>query len=67
MPQGVAIREVAPDSPADKARLQVDAVITQVNGKPVTTPAEFYEAAKATAARPDRETSRAASIMSHWT
>ncbi len=47
VPQGVAIREVAPDSPADKARLQVDTVVTRVNGKLVTTPAEFYETAKA--------------------
>ncbi|HVS33993.1 MAG TPA: PDZ domain-containing protein, partial [Gemmataceae bacterium] len=34
----------APDSPADKARLQVDYVITRVNGKPVNTPDEFYAA-----------------------
>ncbi len=45
VPAGVAIREVAPGSAADKARLQVDYVITDVNGRPVTTPAEFYEAA----------------------
>ena len=44
LPQGVAIRAVAPDSPADKARLQVDYIITSVNGQPVTTPAEFYAA-----------------------
>ena len=44
VPQGVAIREVVPDSSADKARLQVDYVITRVGGRPVTTPAEFYEA-----------------------
>jgi serine protease Do len=44
VPAGVAIREVVPDSPADKARLQVDYVITRVNGNAVTTPAEFYAA-----------------------
>jgi len=44
LPEGVAIREVAPNSPADKARLQVDYVITRVGGRPVTTPAEFYDA-----------------------
>ena len=44
IPQGVAIREVVPDSAADKARLQVDYVITRVGAKPVTTPAEFYDA-----------------------
>ncbi len=42
IPEGVIIREVVPDSPADRARLQPDKVITQVNGKPVTTPAQFY-------------------------
>ncbi|MFM7150262.1 MAG: PDZ domain-containing protein, partial [Gemmataceae bacterium] len=40
---GVIVREVLPGSPADAARLQPDKVITQVNGKPVTTPAEYYE------------------------
>ena len=44
LPEGVAVREVVPDSPADKARLQVDDVITRVAGRPVTTPAEFYDA-----------------------
>jgi serine protease Do len=43
-PEGVVIREVVPGSPADKAQLQVDKVITHVNGRPVKTPAEFYEA-----------------------
>lgn len=42
-PDGVIVREVLPGSPADAARLQPDKVITQVNGKPVTTPAEYYE------------------------
>jgi serine protease Do len=39
---GVVIREVVPDSPADKARLQPDKLIIAVNGKAVTTPAEYY-------------------------
>jgi serine protease Do len=41
-PRGVIVREVVPDSPADRARLQPDKVITKVNGRAVTTPAEFY-------------------------
>ena len=44
LPEGVAVREVVPDSSADKARIQVDNVITRVAGRPVTTPAEFYDA-----------------------
>jgi serine protease Do len=43
-PDGVVIREVVPGSAADKAQLQVDKVITAVNGRRVTTPAEFYDA-----------------------
>ena len=35
---------MVPGSPADKAQLQVDKVITEVNGRRVKTPAEFYEA-----------------------
>jgi serine protease Do len=42
LPQGVVIREVLPNSPAEKAHLQVDKIITHVNGRPVPTPAEFY-------------------------
>jgi serine protease Do len=41
-PDGVVIREVVPGSAADKAQLQVDKVITAVNGRPVKEPAEFY-------------------------
>jgi S1-C subfamily serine protease len=41
---GVAIREVLPNSPADKADLQPDKVITRVDGQAVHTPAEFYAA-----------------------
>jgi S1-C subfamily serine protease len=39
---GVAIREVVPGSPADRARLQPDKIITHVNGEAVLSPAEFY-------------------------
>jgi serine protease Do len=42
LPQGVVIREVLPNSPAEKAHLQVDKIITHVNGRPVATPADFY-------------------------
>lgn len=46
--RGVAIREVVVGSPADKAKLQPDKIITHVDGKAVSTPAEYYrEAAKA--------------------
>lgn len=44
VPEGVVVREVVPESPADKANLQVDKIISQVNGHPVTSPAEFYQA-----------------------
>lgn len=44
IPQGVAIREVVRDSPADRARLQVDKVITQVNDQLIRTPTDFYRA-----------------------
>jgi serine protease Do len=40
--EGVVVREVIPDSPADKKRLQPDKIITAVNGQSVTTPAEYY-------------------------
>jgi serine protease Do len=42
VPEGVLIREVLPKSPADHAKLQVDKIITRVNGTRVLTPAEFY-------------------------
>jgi S1-C subfamily serine protease len=41
IPPGVFVSEVLPGSAAAKARLQ-DVVITQVNGRPVNSPAEFY-------------------------
>jgi serine protease Do len=45
--RGVLIREVLPDSPAARTQpmpLKVGEIITHVNGKPVTTPAAFYQA-----------------------
>ena len=44
IPEGVAIREIVPGGAADRARLKVDCVVTQVAGRPVKTPAEFYDA-----------------------
>lgn len=45
IPDAVAIREVVPDSPADKIPLlRPDRLITHVNGALVTTPADFYHA-----------------------
>jgi serine protease Do len=44
VPHGVLVREVEKGSPAEAEQLQ-DAVITQVNGQAVHTPAEFYEKA----------------------
>jgi S1-C subfamily serine protease len=41
--EGVVVREVESGSPADQARLQPDKVITRVNGKLVTSPAEYYQ------------------------
>lgn len=43
-PEGVLIREVVRDSPADRAELQTNDVITHVQGKAVTTPAAYYAA-----------------------
>lgn len=43
IPQGVVIREVAPNSPAGKQPLlQLDRVITRVNGVQLNVPADFY-------------------------
>jgi S1-C subfamily serine protease len=45
---GVAVREVVPGSPAQRANIQVDRVITRVNGRLVANPAQYYkEAAEA--------------------
>ena len=42
IPSGVLVREVEKGSPAEGARLQ-DALIVLIDGRPVQTPAEFYE------------------------
>ena len=44
IPAGVAIREVVAGSPAERAHLQPNKVITLVNGQQVTSPAAFYKA-----------------------
>ena len=44
LPEGVVIREVLPGSPADAALLQPNKLITHVNSRAVTTPAEYHEA-----------------------
>ena len=43
IPKGVLISEVQPDTTADRAKLRVGDVITQVNRKPVTTLGEARE------------------------
>ncbi len=43
IPPGVVIREVERHSAADQAQLQQDKIITRVNDRPVSTPAEFYQ------------------------
>jgi serine protease Do len=45
-PEGVLVREVIRNSPADHAELQINDVITHVQGKPVPTPAAYYAAMK---------------------
>ena len=42
IPDGVVIREVRPNSSADKARLQEGMIIARVNNSPVKMPADFY-------------------------
>jgi S1-C subfamily serine protease len=44
VPEGVVIREVQVGSPADKAQLQPDKLICKVDGRPVRSPAELYQA-----------------------
>lgn len=46
VPEGVLIREVVAGSPADRAKLQADRIITHVNGKRVNAPADFHAAMK---------------------
>jgi S1-C subfamily serine protease len=41
VPDGVLIRDVEPGSPADRARLQPDRIISHINGRPVLSPREF--------------------------
>lgn len=49
MPPGVCIREVLSNSAAESAHLKVNDVITEINRRPIHTPAEFYrEAGKLT-------------------
>jgi serine protease Do len=43
IPEGVLVREVLPGSPAARAGLREETIILGVNGKPVTTPAEFNQ------------------------
>jgi S1-C subfamily serine protease len=49
VPSGVIVREVQPNSAAESAHLKVHDVITEVNGRPVGSPAEFYREAQKTA------------------
>lgn len=46
VPNGVVIREILPGSAAANANLKVNDVITHINGKAVTSPREFYDAAQ---------------------
>lgn len=41
--EGVIVREIISEGPADRARLQPDKIITRVNGRAVTSPAEYYQ------------------------
>jgi S1-C subfamily serine protease len=36
------VRDVLPKSPAERAQLQPERILTRVNGQKVQTPAEFY-------------------------
>jgi serine protease Do len=54
VPDGVLITEVQPGSAAEAAKLQVDKIIAQVNGKPVKTPADFYREMDSAARSPNR-------------
>jgi serine protease Do len=47
IPAGVVVREVLRGSPAEKANIQVDQVITRVNGRDVLTPKDYYDAVAA--------------------
>jgi len=43
IPDGVLIREVVAGSAAERVRLQLDRIITHVNGRRVSSPTQFYE------------------------
>lgn len=45
-PKGVLIEEIEPHSPAAAAELQAGDFITHVNGQAVTSPKQFYDAAR---------------------
>lgn len=46
IPEGVLLREVLPGSPAQKARLQTDMIITHIDKHKVMMPSEFYDRMK---------------------
>jgi serine protease Do len=46
MPEGVMVRDVAPNSPADRVLKSTGLLITRVNGQPVRSPAQFYQEAR---------------------
>jgi S1-C subfamily serine protease len=52
---GVYINELESDSPAARSKLQVNDVVTQVNGRKVDTPSAFYGEAAKTPASSDLE------------
>ncbi len=46
IPAGVVVREVVHGSPAERAGITADQVITKVNGHAVTKPKEYYDAVR---------------------
>ena len=50
LPQGAAVKEVTADGPADKAGLQVNDIITQVNGQAISGSSDLVQVVKETAA-----------------
>jgi S1-C subfamily serine protease len=54
IPDGVVVRELVRDTPAAAEKmLQLDRIITKVNGVPVMTPDEFYRAVERAGNRVD--------------